>query len=145
MSPRPGISILITSAPIHANNWVAVGPAWTCPKSRTRTPSSALLIHCLQLSSRPAPGLPGMTSDSKSREVSDIVTHRVEEVAVPLDMRRKPQRVLARQPLGEFGITAFDRRDDLHMIDDRARRPVFLMDRDLADRTHMDKQICGHF
>src|SRR5579875_788472 len=44
MSPRPGISILITSAPIQANSLVAVGPAWTWPKSRTRTPSRALLI-----------------------------------------------------------------------------------------------------
>ena len=47
MSPRPGISTLITSAPIHASSWVAVGPAWTWPKSRMRTPSSALLIAYL--------------------------------------------------------------------------------------------------
>src|SRR6266436_1476348 len=45
MSPRPGISTLITSAPIHASNWVPVGPAWTWLKSRIRTPSSALLIR----------------------------------------------------------------------------------------------------
>ena len=44
MSPRPGISTLITSAPIHARSCVAVGAAWTWPISRMRTPSRALLI-----------------------------------------------------------------------------------------------------
>src|SRR5271166_1763868 len=47
MSPRPGISTLITSAPIHASSCVPVGPAWTWLKSRTRTPSKALLIQRL--------------------------------------------------------------------------------------------------
>ena len=32
-----------------------------------------------------------------------------------------------------------------HVIDDRTRRPVFLMDRDPADRAHVDEQILGHF
>src|SRR5256885_822984 len=39
MSPRPGSSTLITSAPIQASSWVAVGAAWTCPRSRMRTRS----------------------------------------------------------------------------------------------------------
>src|SRR6478735_4365286 len=42
MSPTPGRSTLITSAPNHASNCVQVGPDWTCVKSRMRTPSSAL-------------------------------------------------------------------------------------------------------
>src|SRR6185437_4332958 len=42
MSPIPGRSTLITSAPNHASSWVQVGPDWTCVKSRTFTPSSAL-------------------------------------------------------------------------------------------------------
>src|ERR1700676_5321309 len=42
MSPRPGNSTLITSAPSHARIWVAEGPAWTWLMSRTRMPSSAL-------------------------------------------------------------------------------------------------------
>src|SRR5207302_2576592 len=45
MSPRAGISTLITSAPIQARSWVPVGPAWTWLRSRTRTPSRALLIR----------------------------------------------------------------------------------------------------
>ena len=41
MSPTPGRSTLITSAPNQARSWVQVGPDCTCVKSRTRTPSSA--------------------------------------------------------------------------------------------------------
>ena len=77
----------------------------------------------------------------------DGVTPRyagVEKIAVLLDMRGEPQRVLARQPLGEFGVAAFERLDDPHMIDDRAGRAVVLMDRDLADRPHVDEQIFRH-
>src|SRR4051794_31434591 len=42
MSPVPGRSTLITSAPNHASSWVQVGPDWTWVKSRILTPSSAL-------------------------------------------------------------------------------------------------------
>src|SRR5512134_3408701 len=42
MSPTPGRSILITSAPMKASNCVQVGPDCTCVKSRILTPSSAL-------------------------------------------------------------------------------------------------------
>src|SRR5262245_55892520 len=42
MSPTPGRSTLMTSAPMKASNCVQVGPDCTCVKSRMRTPSSAL-------------------------------------------------------------------------------------------------------
>src|SRR5277367_5988605 len=42
MSPTPGRSTLITSAPSQASSWVQVGPDCTWVKSRMRTPSSAL-------------------------------------------------------------------------------------------------------
>src|SRR5947209_19303295 len=42
ISPVPGRSTLITSAPNQARSWVQVGPAWTWLISSTRTPSSAL-------------------------------------------------------------------------------------------------------
>src|ERR1043165_4035364 len=42
MSPVPGRSTLITSAPNQASSWVQVGPDCTCVKSRIFTPSSAL-------------------------------------------------------------------------------------------------------
>src|SRR3954465_1643749 len=42
MSPTPGRSTLITSAPSHASSCVQVGPDCTWVKSRMRTPSSAL-------------------------------------------------------------------------------------------------------
>src|ERR1700704_3561087 len=44
ISPTPGRSTLITSAPNHASNCVQVGPDWTWVKSRMRTPFSALVI-----------------------------------------------------------------------------------------------------
>src|SRR5271168_1439627 len=44
MSPTPGRSTLITSAPNHASNCVQVGPDWTWVKSRMRTPFSAFVI-----------------------------------------------------------------------------------------------------
>src|SRR5271167_2608342 len=49
MSPTPGRSTLITSAPNQARSWVQVGPDWTWVKSRMRTPSSALVILCSSL------------------------------------------------------------------------------------------------
>src|ERR1700682_1382680 len=44
MSPTPGRSTLITSAPNQASNCVQVGPDWTWVKSRMRTPFSAFVI-----------------------------------------------------------------------------------------------------
>src|SRR5258707_14432324 len=44
MSPIPGRSTLMTSAPNQARSCVQVGPDCTWVKSRMRTPSSALLI-----------------------------------------------------------------------------------------------------
>src|SRR5260370_42237276 len=42
MSPVPGRSTLITSAPNQASSCLQVGPDCTCVKSRIFTPSSAL-------------------------------------------------------------------------------------------------------
>src|ERR1700676_232701 len=42
MSPRPGSSTLMTSAPSQPRICVHDGPAWTCVMSSTLIPSSAL-------------------------------------------------------------------------------------------------------
>src|SRR4030088_1362169 len=55
ISPTPGRSTLITSAPNQASNCVQVGPDWTWVKSRIRTPFSALVIVLLRIVSAPAP------------------------------------------------------------------------------------------
>src|SRR3569832_2614975 len=47
MSPTPGRSTLITSAPNQASNCVQVGPDWTWVKSRIRTPLSAFVMVLL--------------------------------------------------------------------------------------------------
>src|SRR5580698_2885151 len=49
ISPTPGRSTLITSAPNHASNWVQVGPDWTWVKSRIRTPLSAFVMVLLRV------------------------------------------------------------------------------------------------
>src|SRR3954463_11554244 len=54
ISPTPGRSTLITSAPNQASNCVQVGPDWTWVKSRIRTPFSALVIALAPLVSDPA-------------------------------------------------------------------------------------------
>src|ERR1700737_4786369 len=54
ISPTPGRSTLITSAPNHASNCVQVGPDWTWVKSRMRTPLSAFVIVLLRIASAPA-------------------------------------------------------------------------------------------
>src|SRR5580658_118161 len=47
MSPEPGFSTLITSAPNQASSCVQVGPDCTCVKSRMRMPSNALAMRFL--------------------------------------------------------------------------------------------------
>src|ERR1700731_4077017 len=54
ISPTPGRSTLITSAPNQASNCVQVGPDWTWVKSRIRTPLSAFVIVLLRIVSAPA-------------------------------------------------------------------------------------------
>src|SRR5258706_1357188 len=54
ISPTPGRSTLITSAPNQASNCVQVGPDWTCVKSRMRMPLSAFVIVLLRIVSAPA-------------------------------------------------------------------------------------------
>src|ERR1700686_1329178 len=51
MSPTPGRSTLITSAPMKARSWVQVGPDCTWVKSRIRTPSNALPIFVSEIPS----------------------------------------------------------------------------------------------
>src|SRR5215469_11971024 len=104
MSPRPGSSTLITSAPIQASSWVPVGPAWTCVMSRMRTPSSAFPL------------------------IRRLLTQKI---PVFFDMCRKAQRVLAGQARRRLGVAPFERLDDRHVIDDRARRAIVLRDRHL--------------
>jgi len=63
-----------------------------------------------------------------------VPSARIEKVAVLLDMRGEPQRVLARQALGQLRVAPFERLDDPEMVGNRPRRAVVLVDRDLADR-----------
>jgi hypothetical protein len=61
----------------------------------------------------------------------------VEEIAVPIDVRRQVQRMLARQALRKLRVTALQRFNDLQMVDDGARRTIALRDGRASDRTDM--------
>ena len=53
MSPTPGRSTLMTSAPNQASSCVQVGPDCTCVKSRMRTPVERLAVLAVRLARRP--------------------------------------------------------------------------------------------
>src|SRR6185369_4655065 len=61
MSPTPGRSTLITSAPNQASSCVQVGPDWTWVKSRILTPVSALVIVLLSVLCLARASLAGVT------------------------------------------------------------------------------------
>src|SRR5262245_24069652 len=68
MSPTPGRSTLITSAPNQASSCVQVGPDWTWVKSRMRTPSSALPMRVSPVSfARPC----GLVLNLSSHDIAD--------------------------------------------------------------------------
>ena len=58
MSPTPGRSTLMTSAPIQASNCVQVGPDCTCVKSSILTPSRAFIVLLLRRGGPPVAPLP---------------------------------------------------------------------------------------
>src|ERR1700677_3280488 len=77
MSPTPGRSTLITSAPNQARSWVQGGPDWTWVKSRIRTPSSALVMLCSSLLGQGALGIE--IADIAALAARRRVDHRVDE------------------------------------------------------------------
>src|SRR3989304_3928098 len=64
----------------------------------------------------------------------------IEIVDVPLDMRGEVERVLADQPLGQLGVARLQRLDDVHVVDDRAPRPVLFRDRAHAGGADVGEQ-----
>src|SRR4051812_39329401 len=72
-------------------------------------------------------------SAGSSCRTAELITS-VEKIAMLVDVRRKVERVLPDQPLGQFGIAALQRLDDAHVIGDRSGGAVLLRDRHAADR-----------
>src|SRR5688572_2605798 len=66
------------------------------------------------------------------------------ENTVLLDMRREAQCVLAVKAFGELCVARLERIDDLLVIFDRALGTMFLSQRHVADRPHMDEEISRH-
>src|ERR1700757_2557048 len=58
----------------------------------------------------------------------------IEEIAVPIDVRRQVQRMLARQAFRKLRVTALQRLDDLQMVNDGTRCAIALRDGRAPDR-----------
>ena len=64
-------------------------------------------------------------------------------VGVPGDMLGEPQRVIADQILGAFGVARLERLDDVHVIADRPVGPIVVADRP-AQHIHYLITAPGH-
>src|SRR5215471_5121890 len=73
-----------------------------------------------------------------------VVIRSAQKIAVLFHMRGEIERVLAREFLGEFGISSLQGLDDVEMINDGALGAIVLADRHLPDRAHVDEEIFGH-
>src|SRR3954464_11004148 len=135
-SPRPGCSILMTSAPIHARSCVQTGPACTCVMSRTRTPSRALAT----VIERP-PLLVHRLVHGPGRERVRVHPHvdqrRLAALAGALDRRPDLARLgdllaVAAEHLGELAVA-----DIRQLVADVAARLAVLLDLAVADLVHV--------
>src|ERR1700744_2606612 len=112
ISPTPGRSTLMTSAPNQASNCVQVGPDCTWLKSRILTPSSALdmevsrFVHQGRL--RPSSGA------TPAGKGSDRVL--IEKIAEFFYVRGQAQRVLAHQAFRLIRIVRRQRGDDVAVV-----------------------------
>src|SRR3954449_1535190 len=135
-SPRPGCSILMTSAPIHARSCVQTGPACTCVMSRTRTPSRAfatvierppLLVHRLVHGPR----------RERVRVHPHVDQRRLAALAGALDRGPDLARLgdllaVAAEHLGELAVA-----DVRQLVADVAPRLAVLLDLAVADLVHV--------
>src|SRR5688572_30510145 len=103
------------SAPRSAG--ASAGTAVLVAVTSISSPSSSLRLGCM-------PGARGF-SPRGSRPV-----HVVREI----------QRVLADEALGELGVAALERLDDVHVVDDGALGPIVLPDHVAANRSHVHEQ-----
>src|SRR3954462_5556863 len=65
----------------------------------------------------------------------------VQIIGVLGDVLGEPERMLAHQVLGAFGVARLERLDDVHVIADRALDAVVLADLAAADHAHMREQV----
>src|SRR3954465_8158916 len=135
-SPRPGCSILMTSAPIHPRSCVQTGPACTCVMSTTRTPSRAfatvieapsLLVHRLVHGAR----------RERVRVHPHVDQRRLAALAGALDRRADLARLgdlLAVAPghLGDLAVA-----DVRQLVADFAAALAVLLDLAVADLVHV--------
>ena len=64
----------------------------------------------------PSKGIPQPEVGSIAARPSTMLALCIEKIAVRFDMAGEPQRVLARQPLGELGVAPLQRLDQAHMV-----------------------------
>src|SRR4051812_1222046 len=135
-SPRPGCSILMTSAPIQASSCVQTGPACTCVMSTPRTPSRAfatairtpsLLVHRLVHGPR----------RERVRVHPHVDQRRLAALAGALDRRPDLARLgdllaVAAEHLGELAVA-----DVRQLVADVAAALAVLLDLAVADLVHV--------
>src|SRR3954468_10227875 len=135
-SPRPGCSILMTSAPIQASRCGQTGPACTCVMSTTRTPSRAfatairtpsLLVHRLVHGPR----------RERVRVHPHVDQRRLAALAGALDRRPDLARLgdllaVAAEHLGELAVA-----DVRQLVADVAAALAVLLDLAVADLVHV--------
>src|SRR4051794_28893397 len=135
-SPRPGCSILMTSAPIQASSWVHTGPACTCVMSMTRTPSRAFATI-----SRSPPLLVHRLVHGPRRERVGVHPHvdqrRLGALARTLERRPDVLRLgdllaVAAEHLGELAVA-----DVRQLVADVAPLLAVLLDLAVADLVHV--------
>src|SRR5215831_3787383 len=108
MSPVPGRSTLITSAPNHARSCVQVGPDCTWVKSRMRTPSNAFAIlrSCLAVQG----ALRVEIADIAALAAGRRIDHRVDQRGLAGVHRRidRAFQFVGRRDIGTDAAEPFD-------------------------------------
>src|SRR5919202_2376486 len=135
-SPRPGCSILMTSAPIHARSCVQTGPAWTCVMSRTRTPSRAFATVIEAPSLRLHRLVHGARRE-RGRLHPHVDQRRLAALARALERRPDLARLrdllaVAAEHLGELAVA-----DVRQLVADVAPLLAVLLDLAVADLVHV--------
>src|SRR6516225_1752314 len=116
MSPRPGSSTLITSAPSQARSWVQDGPDWTWVMSRTRMPSRAFSISSPRRRLREFAQGRARRRRRRSRRAPPLLVHRLGHRPRRVDVGIDPDVDERRHAGPDRLAAALERRADLPRI-----------------------------
>src|SRR3954471_22455092 len=99
MSPAPGGSILMTSAPRSPSSWPANGPAMNAPSSRTRRPASGVSLTGRRVGSRNHRRCPmDFAPSARSVELKAKLVEFDTDIVRPAEPLYRDQRVESGNP-----------------------------------------------